>query len=228
MPLSPVNERYHAYLEAEYPISLTRGRYMPYLLVAIASVVLMFAARSHRLVAFAAVNLFVFLIATRGIIGLKKQYDKESKIAAAWIPVLTALVQANRALFRPGLLDLPCQVLFSFDRTIGYDFLSRLAERMGALKDTTPSDPDLAAVAAMVTDETAVRYRRVKLPESFTGGPTVYAADLVVLRRYLEKGCLTHRGLPCFAEPGDTGGIELMPWHLLAAQETTESVAATP
>ena len=221
----PVNQRFREYLAAHYPISLVRGRYMPYLLVGLTSVVLFVAAVILRQRWLIVSNLIVFLIATRGIIGLKQQYEKQKNIADHWLPVLAVLVQANQGLFRTGMLDLPCLVLFTFE-PLDYATLNTLAERMGALKNTDQTDPDLQAVAAMVTQEAAVRYRRRPLPVSFTGGPTVYAADLFVVRRCLELGYLTHRLLPCFAEPGESGGLELMPWQVAAPPENAESSAA--
>ena len=224
-PATPVNQRFRDYLAANYPISLVRGRYMPYLLLGITSVVLFVAAVILRQRWLIVSNVIVFLIATRGILGLKQQYEKQKAMADNWTPVLAVLVQANQGLFRTGLLDLPCLVLFTFE-PLEYAALNDLAERMGALKNTEQTDADLQAVAAMVTQEAAVRYRRRPLPVSFTGGPTVYAADLFIVRRYLELGYLTHRLLPCFAEPGTTGGLELMPWQVASPPESAKNTAA--
>ena len=75
----------------------------------------------------------------------------------------------------------------------------------------------------------AVRNRRKLLPPALTGGKIVYAADLFVNRRYLEKGYLTHRTLPCFAEPErehgeETGGLELMPHQIVDKSDAPEPI----
>ena len=224
---SPVNQRYRAYLESEYAISLARGRYMPYLIVAIASAFLIPAALSRHWLLPAVAYFVVFLFATRGIALLRQDYRRRIVIADNWTPVVAVLVQANPGLFRAGMLDLPCLVLFSFE-PLDYETLTELTERVAALKETTATETDRTAVAALLAPGPAVRRRRVPLPPALTGGATVYAADLFVNRRYLEKGYLTHRTLPCFAEPDATDkpesesgrGLELMPWQIA---ETTES-----
>lgn len=128
------------------------------------------------------------------------------------VRVVAALVQANNALFHPGRETLPCLVLITFDEMDDAGpYLLNLAKRVFNLKETQPDDPDERFVADLVTDERAVFWRRVKLPENFTGGPTVYAADLWVYRPYLPEGRLTSRQLLCIAEPGPEGGLELLP-----------------
>lgn len=138
------------------------------------------------------------------------------RVLSSGVPVMTVLVQANGLLYRRGPFALPCLVLFTFDPDYGQDadYMENLARRVYHLKDTHQVVPDLQYVVALVTDEEAERYRRRPLPVSFTGGPLVYAADLWVKRKYLRGGYLSGPWLPCIAEPGQEGGLELVPWWL--------------
>ena len=128
--------------------------------------------------------------------------------------LLTAVVQANLHLFEPGDEDYPAQVLLSFDQHLQDNprLLLELAERMFMLKGTPQEDPDLEYVAALVSDEEAHEYERHLLPLSFTDGREVYAATLWVYRTFLHHGQLEERLLPCMAEPGDEGRLELVPF----------------
>jgi hypothetical protein len=128
------------------------------------------------------------------------------------VEVTAALVQANEALYRPGPDDLPCMVLITFEDLPNQDrYLRRLAEHMYALKGLDLDDPDERYVSSLITDERAKQYRRRSLPPSFTGGPVVYAADLRIHRPFLRHGYLVGKLLPCLAEPGDQGCIEMLP-----------------
>jgi hypothetical protein len=128
------------------------------------------------------------------------------------VQVTGALVQANEALLRPGPRDLPCMVLITFEDFPDQErYLRRLAERVYALKGLDLDDPDARYVSNLVTDERAMKYRRRPLPPSFTGGRVVYAADLIIHRPFLRRGYLVERLLPCLAEPGDEGFLDLLP-----------------
>src|SRR5262249_29338710 len=97
-----------------------------------------------------------------------------------------ALVQANAGLYALGDRALPCLVLITFERDLPAPerFLRRLADRVYYLKENRPMTPDEGVVSDIVMDseERAVPYRRRQLPAGFTGGPTVYAADLWIHR----------------------------------------------
>jgi hypothetical protein len=147
-----------------------------------------------------------------------RQYQIRREEAFGLSPILTVMVQANARLFRPGRLDLPALVVFTEDpvHERDTDYLVGLSRRIGALKGTEPDDADLLAVSRMVTDERAVMHRRRALPESFTGGPVVYLADLLIERRCLEEGYLTEPVVPALIEPGDKGVIRHLPWWIPA------------
>src|SRR5262245_1702632 len=113
-------------------------------------------------------------------------------------PVVAALVQANYELFQPGGEDeLPCMVVFSHGDSVTADELHEIANRFSAVKGEIQSDPDLQAMSDMVTNETAVMYRRRRVPMRFTDGRVAYAADLWITRAFLPDGYLADRELMC-------------------------------
>lgn len=125
-----------------------------------------------------------------------------------------ALVQANYKLYEPGDSDEYCFVLFSFDPAWNSQpaRLQVLADIVKSLKGTQPVDPKINAIAAMVSDEAAMKYRRRELPMSVTEGATIFYADLEIYRRFLPSRALTSgQLLAVLAEPGDAGRVELLP-----------------
>jgi hypothetical protein len=133
------------------------------------------------------------------------------------VKVNAALVQANADLFSPGREPLPGLVLITFERDVPDQeaYLRRLADRVYDLKTARPRDREEDEVRdiVMASEQAGVLYRRRQLPARFTGGPVVYAADLLIYRPYLHRGYLTEKKvLPCVAEPGPEGLIELLPY----------------
>jgi hypothetical protein len=72
--------------------------------------------------------------------------------------------------------------------------------------------PTAEAVAA---NEAGWSYhRRVRIAPEMTQGCAMYLADVWFHRPFLADGYLSNRQprlVPCLAQPGDRGGIELMP-----------------
>lgn len=127
-------------------------------------------------------------------------------------PVIACLVQANHLLFQPdGPDELPCMVVFSHDDSVTTDELHEIAGQLMSVKGEEQSDPDLGLMSEMVTNETAVMYRRRRIPMQFTDDRVVYAADLWISRSFLPERYLADRELMCLAEPTDRGGLELLP-----------------
>src|SRR5439155_8757202 len=92
--------------------------------------------------------------------------------------------------------------------------LEELASRLVELKTRSSrhAGEKAARDAILSNEDMAVPYRRVRLPANLTDGRVVYAADLWIRRRYLPGGFLSdERRLPCIAEPGDEGAIEMLP-----------------
>ena len=112
------------------------------------------------------------------------------------------LVRASDALYRHGSRVQPCQVLISFQPEVSgdKDYMLHLAQRWAE----QTRDRDRKA-----------RYRRRKLPLNLTDGSEVYCCDLFLHPGMLSSGYLTSMVLPCIAEFGDQGGIELIPYWLL-------------
>lgn len=137
-----------------------------------------------------------------------------AEVAQRGTRVIGALVQANMALYDPGPEDLPCLVLISFEPQFQQhpEWLSELALHIYSFKGREFTNPEAAYVSSLTTDEIAERHRRRRLPDSFTRGACVYAADLWIYRSFLPRGfVLSHERLPCVAEPGEQGRIELLP-----------------
>jgi len=137
----------------------------------------------------------------------------------AWVgEVVSAyIVQANFNLYQRGTgMDYPCLVLMTFDpaHTDDRAFMQPIVQKLQSLKGTRPMDADLAAAAKIVTDEVAVRDRRVLLPPSLTGGVTVYAVDLQLYRARLATGTITDGEVVCIAEPGPEGSAEQVPYWI--------------
>ncbi|MBN9524473.1 hypothetical protein J0H58_39160 [bacterium] len=135
---------------------------------------------------------------------------QRSRVMADGVPVVGWLVQANATLFHPGGEDAPAQLLICFDAP-GGEGLGELAAEVGRLKSEPPATEVERVVAALVRDETYRPGVRLRLPDEFTGGREVYAADVWVERRLLPEGRLTDRQLACLAIPGVEGRVYLEP-----------------
>ncbi len=159
----------------------------------------------------------------------KKEHQKQMAAAERSVPIDVLVILANTLLFQPGRRNqiLPCSVLFSFHEAgrITPQHMETLAMRMSALSELPPApEPALHQIHSYLfgNNQIAVPHRRMRVPESFTGGPSAfYLADLHIRRRDLEKGYLTQPWLSCMVEPGETGRIELIPWQVI--KETASS-----
>ncbi len=220
--LLAVRRRYRAYLEDQTRVSFAR-RYGIAIVLASAGLFFLIGAIAFASGALGGITCGLAFLIFAAYLAQKNAPKKERReiLGQQGMPVWGVLVQANQLLFAPGDRNHPCLVLFSFEPAGGHiDYLQRLASAIFALKETRPTDPDLRLVAHYVTDERAVKYRRRKLPTSFTGGPTVYCADLIIVRSCLPNGFLTEKVLPCIAEPGEQGALELLPWWMAAGQDS--------
>lgn len=220
-----INERFLAYLDALYaPRDLRRRQQIIVTTVGAliigAVVTLALILESHAI--WLLLPLGVALVgrgatALTGISKARDQFRHLRTVVQRGAPVTAYIVQAHEALYQPGRGTLPCLVLFSFQPEVEMDatYMHHLAERIFRMKNTEQENPDYRYLATLTTDETSVPYRRRRLPFSFTDGSTIYCADLWVKRAYLREGQLKTVALPCLAEPGEVGGIELIPSWLL-------------
>jgi hypothetical protein len=228
----PLNERYVAYLDQLYaPRGHRRWHVLAGMTVGVVLIlgVLALALGMNVHAAWPLLPLGVVLVG-RGIIALqgirhaRQQFQNLRNVVKNGVPVTAYIVQAHEGLFKPGSGLLPCLVLFTFSSEVesDADYMRYLADRLYALKNTQPDDADGQYLANLCTDEHPVPYRRRRLPYSFTDGSTVYCADVWVKRAYLPGGYLRGNTLPCVAEPGEVGGIELLPsWLLTPSEEIT-------
>ncbi|GAB4463022.1 MAG: hypothetical protein OHK0029_30990 [Armatimonadaceae bacterium] len=229
--LRSINERYLAYLDALYAPRDYRRRFLVAgtVLGALLISSVLILALLHQLHGMWLLLPFGVVLVGRGIFALqgihtaRKQFRNLRNVIRHGVPVTAYIVQAHEALYHPGRDTLPCLVLFSFQQEVEQDagYMHYLAQRIFAMKNTKPEDPDGEYLASLTTDECPIPYRRRRLPFSFTDGSTIYCADLWVKRAYLKDGHLKTNALPCLAEPGEVGGIELVPSWLLNGGENT-------
>lgn len=146
---------------------------------------------------------------------LARHDERLRSVRANGVETEVLLVQANNAAFAPGEADLPGLALLTFDASLGRDrqAMMDIAHRAYELKSRPPQTADERVVAEFMADETAFYHRRFRLPPAFTGGKKAYLADIWLVRRFLPAGRLDGgvNELRCIAQPGDQGGIELLP-----------------
>jgi hypothetical protein len=133
------------------------------------------------------------------------------------------LVHANNGLFVPGEIGGPALVVFSFDRSTPRPLLEEIADFLHE-RDLYTEDPEILAAFAEVSagEKHATYHHRFRIPRGLANEHDVFASDLWIHRPYLRKGQFFEddddeeepddRILPCLAEPGEKGGIEMLPW----------------
>lgn len=146
---------------------------------------------------------------------LKKFYKRQGQLLAHGRVVWGGVVQANSLLFEPGASDHPAKIIYSNDPYFddqNYHLLE-IAERLFALKGTTPEDPELALAAKSVTDEMKRQFG-VHLPKSLTDGMEVISSETMIIRAHLPFGMLVDRALPLLIHPS-TEQVMLVPHQFL-------------
>lgn len=111
------------------------------------------------------------------------------------------LVMANRLLFKPGTEDLPALLVHSPDRHFDArpEDLRQVGQALFDLKGTTPADPELARLAALLTGETE-RALGLALPAALTSRP-VRASVFMVHRKHVPTGMLRCGLFPVLTHP---------------------------
>lgn len=111
-------------------------------------------------------------------------------------------VQANGLLFEPGPADHPGEVVYSLDESVDAPLTSlvEIAARLYALKGTEPSDPEQAAIADYLTQETA-RHFGLPAPSTLTGGLPCAMSSVVFARRHLPNRRLSRGVYPLLLSP---------------------------
>jgi hypothetical protein len=136
-------------------------------------------------------------------------------------PLVGARVQSNFALYQPGSEGAPAMVAFSFDPGVSPLKLQEVAEMVYELKSSVTQNPVLIAAAAgpCASDKFWFYHRRFRIPPELTEGRVIYTGDIWVHRPYLPERYFsdrTPRLVPVLAQPGETGGVELIPHDRVA------------
>jgi len=112
------------------------------------------------------------------------------------------ILQANALLFQDGDDDCPGELVYSLDdpRKVSYVHLAQVAYTLHTLKGTIPDDPDLARIAAYLTDE---RVRVYGLPVPRTISPTTRCqiSTTFFVRKHLPERKLCSPLLPIVVNP---------------------------
>lgn len=208
--MTPLSDRYLDYLDSRPPDTASAARHA---VLAFVGVALLLAAAtglalSHDLLLAGPFVPMAGLLGHHGVgrarlVWRSRQgWKRARRIAVGGSPVTCCVVRAHEDLYRCGTVPLPCQVLFCFDPDVNAEpeYLRHLARRWSA---------------RLPGRERFLVGRRQRLPDELTDGYAVYCADLMVAPAYLVRGHLSTGLLTCVAEPGATGGIELVPYWLL-------------
>lgn len=208
--MSALNHRFLGYLDHRYATRDPRRHWVAAgLLVGIAAVAGALALTlAHDPIAAAPLFPLGIVLIGRALLAVARMHQGRRRLGRIrqtirdGVPMSAYIVTAHDDLWRPGTEPRPCLALISFDPDVASDdgYMRYLARR---LADRISSN------------EKVVSYRRRRLPESETDGSVVYCCDLWVTPGYLPSGYLTGGALACIAEPGESGGIELVPYWLL-------------
>ncbi len=100
-----------------------------------------------------------------------------------------AMIMANSMLFgNADNEDYPAAVVFSLDPAVGAQQLRDIAQRVGRLKGTSPSDPHEAAIARQLTSEKAHFTSFMQVPPAIARSDRVFLGSIVIKRVLLPKG----------------------------------------
>ncbi len=118
----------------------------------------------------------------------------------------------------------------TFDVDATTEEMTGLARKMLMVAHQDVSREAALAVIAMLDDVDYTPGRRRAIPDELTGGRLAYAFDLMMIGAYLPTDTLKVPLVPCVAEPGEAGVIQMIPWWIVARAmefETGEDVGPT-
>jgi hypothetical protein len=139
------------------------------------------------------------------------------------------IVQANSLLFEKSNIDSAAAVLYSLNPTVNVspELLGATAHRIFSLKGTTPTDPDLAPLAAHLTDEKS-RAFGMPVPGKLCPVPCAVTSTFLP-RHYLPGQCLRKPLMPVLVSqerphiatvlPGRYWPAELLEWWFCTDDE---------
>ena len=139
-------------------------------------------------------------------------YAKQGTVRRQGEVVWGHIVQANNQLFQEGSLDLPADVLYSFDPYFdtAVDELGEIAGGLFELKDSRPRDKSLRPIANHLTDETT-RAWKLPVPTAVTGGREVFLTTIMVVRKHLPQRHLAAPFFPLLACRSGTAAALIVP-----------------
>jgi hypothetical protein len=224
-----LKRRYFAYLNHQHPhddpnYRLGLAALIGGGLLAVLAIIMLVSDKPSLLYLSVLIGLFIVSKGFQAVYQHRKSrthLDEIRSVVRRGLPVTGYVLWAHDDLYKEykegGAMQLPCRVLFTTDPALESDpeYMRHLVHKVFTLSDTLPDDREMRQIARLTTDFHYVHYRRQRIPLALTDGAPVYGADIWVDRGYLPEGYLLGDTLPCFAEPGPVGGIELVPYWLL-------------
>ena len=144
---------------------------------------------------------------------VRRRYrDRIKVLEKVGFPVLAMRIGANHELYGPGDEDRHGMVAITFE-DVSIEFLLRIRERLYELRTSTLATDDEMKWQRRFDDLRVRLYSREPIPPSLTEGIQFYHCDLLIRRACLPRGYLrfeTDVLLPCLAEPGEEGALELI------------------
>jgi hypothetical protein len=143
---------------------------------------------------------------------LRRNFDEQERLFTHGGIELAAFVMVNEVLLRDADVGAPGMCVHTDDPWYAEHSgeLFELAQRVGDLDETTPDEPELAALAEHVTDEMAREHRR-PLPAAWTGGRRVYVSTVFVERDHLPRRWFVHSLVPLVTAPAVTQVAAILP-----------------
>lgn len=114
------------------------------------------------------------------------------------------VVQANELLFEKGLEDHPGELVYSIkgDSHGDPDELARVAGELFELKGSMPDSPELAPIAAYLTDE-LTRAFGIDIPSVVSPNLQCQVSSAMFVRKHLPGGVLNKSLMPILVLPDD-------------------------
>ncbi len=140
-----------------------------------------------------------------------------NQAAARSVPLITYPLMVNSQLLRtPGTIA-PGLVVGSFDpeANTSVSFMTDVVHRVYEIELAGAKTPQEAEVERMMANVAYWQSRRRRLPPELTEGREVYAFDLMIVGDFLPSGLVTIPMIPCLAEPGPAGQIQMIPWWVV-------------
>jgi hypothetical protein len=133
------------------------------------------------------------------------------------VPVMAYPLMVNLMLRRPGIEPSAGLVLITFDPSVTTNQAIDVVGRIDAACSSGSTGlPDVIFCRKLMNHEDFILARRRKIPMSLTDGREFYACDLWIPPKLLHRQCISDDlpFIPCMAEPGESGRINVMPWWI--------------